>query len=77
MIDALYQTQQRCPNCGLRFDDLKGEKYQRHLDWHFKENQRAQDSSRGVSRQWYFAVEVGVCVRAVVKIELLCPSCLG
>uniref|UniRef100_A0A914XLI4 CID domain-containing protein n=1 Tax=Plectus sambesii TaxID=2011161 RepID=A0A914XLI4_9BILA len=57
VIDALYQTQQRCPNCGLRFDDLKGEKYQRHLDWHFKENQRAQDSSRGVSRQWYFAVE--------------------
>ncbi len=61
VIDSLYPTKQSCPNCGMRFEDIDEQRYRRHLDWHFKENARAKDTSRGGSRPWYFAAEV-LCI---------------
>jgi len=56
VINALQQHSSRqtsCPTCGLRFEALGGEIYQRHLDWHFRENIRTREGSYGQSRPWY------------------------
>lgn len=58
VIDSLYPTNKLCPNCGLRFDDSAGEsRYRRHLDWHFRQNAKAKDTTKGLSRPWYYAAE--------------------
>ncbi|VDP13207.1 unnamed protein product [Onchocerca flexuosa] len=51
VVESLHQKRRLCPNCGLRFSELKGERYQQHLDWHFRENLRSNESSR--CRDWY------------------------
>lgn len=58
VIEALHKSRQLCPNCGLRFNDLTGAKYQQHLDWHFRENLKSSDKSR--CREWYISLEVTV-----------------
>ena len=76
VIDALYPENRTCPNCGLRFDESGpggAERYERHLDWHFKQNQRVKDTSRGQSRPWYFASEVsysgGIRIGKLVRMS--------
>ncbi|EEQ90576.1 hypothetical protein RJZ56_007650 [Blastomyces dermatitidis] len=57
LISTLYEEKpNRCGTCGRRFhsDDQGKEKKARHLDWHFKTNQRMTEASkRGQSRSWY------------------------
>lgn len=58
LIHALYTAlPNQCSTCGRRFpaDDLGREKKARHLDWHFRTNQRMADSSiaRGAHRDWF------------------------
>ncbi|KKZ59181.1 hypothetical protein EMCG_05428 [[Emmonsia] crescens] len=57
LISSLYEEKpNRCGTCGRRFqpDDQGKEKKARHLDWHFKTNQRMTEASkRGQSRSWY------------------------
>ncbi|EDN05481.1 predicted protein, partial [Histoplasma mississippiense (nom. inval.)] len=57
LISTLYEEKSnRCGTCGRRFysDDQGKEKKARHLDWHFKTNQRMTEASkRGQSRSWY------------------------
>uniref|UniRef100_A0A915B7G7 CID domain-containing protein n=4 Tax=Parascaris TaxID=6254 RepID=A0A915B7G7_PARUN len=55
VVESLHQTRHLCPNCGLRFTELKGERYERHLDWHFRENLKSTEGSR--CRAWYLPVE--------------------
>uniref|UniRef100_A0A183UVF6 CID domain-containing protein n=1 Tax=Toxocara canis TaxID=6265 RepID=A0A183UVF6_TOXCA len=55
VVESLHQTRHMCPNCGLRFNELKGERYKHHLDWHFRENLKSNDGSR--CRDWYLPVE--------------------
>ncbi|VDM97555.1 unnamed protein product [Thelazia callipaeda] len=55
VVESLHQKRRLCPNCGLRFSELKGEKYQQHLDWHFRENLRTNESSR--CRDWYLPAD--------------------
>ncbi|KAA6409587.1 MAG: mRNA cleavage factor complex component Pcf11 [Lasallia pustulata] len=57
LIDMLYGARpNQCSTCGRRFlaseEDRK--RKARHLDWHFRTNQRLADSARrGQSRSWY------------------------
>ncbi|KAI2210215.1 mRNA 3' end processing factor [Ophidiomyces ophidiicola] len=57
LIFRLYEEKpNRCGTCGRRFaaNDEGKEKKARHLDWHFKTNQRMNEASkRGQSRSWY------------------------
>ncbi|KAE8350746.1 hypothetical protein BDV28DRAFT_150630 [Aspergillus coremiiformis] len=57
LIATLYESKSnRCGTCGRRFfvtDDGKGKKA-RHLDWHFRTNQRmAEAAKRAQNRSWY------------------------
>jgi pre-mRNA cleavage complex 2 protein Pcf11 len=57
LISSLYEAKSnRCGTCGRRFstNDEGKEKKARHLDWHFKTNQRMTDAAkRGQNRSWY------------------------
>jgi len=57
LISTLYEAQpNQCSTCGRRFlaTEEGREKKARHLDWHFRTNQRLADSAkRGQSRSWY------------------------
>lgn len=61
---TLYEAKSnRCGTCGRRFpttDDGR-EKKARHLDWHFKTNQRMVDASkRAQNRSWYVDERVSI-----------------
>ncbi|VDO34369.1 unnamed protein product [Haemonchus placei] len=52
VVDALHEKQQNaCPHCGQRME-LKGERYERHLDWHVKRNLKTFEKA-STSRPWY------------------------
>lgn len=57
LISVLYEARpNQCSTCGRRFlaTEEGREKKARHLDWHFRTNQRLADSAkRGQSRSWY------------------------
>lgn len=58
LVHALYDAQpNQCSTCGRRFlaTDEGRAKKARHLDWHFRTNQRMADASisRGAHRDWY------------------------
>ncbi|KAL2052761.1 hypothetical protein ABVK25_007001 [Lepraria finkii] len=57
LISTLYEARpNQCSTCGRRFFATEDgrEKKARHLDWHFRTNQRLADSAkRGQSRSWY------------------------
>ncbi|WKX98316.1 hypothetical protein Q1695_013752 [Nippostrongylus brasiliensis] len=52
VVDALHERQQNaCPHCGQRME-LRGERYERHLDWHVKRNLKTFEKTSS-SRPWY------------------------
>ncbi|EED15048.1 mRNA cleavage factor complex component Pcf11, putative [Talaromyces stipitatus ATCC 10500] len=57
LINSLYDAKSnRCGTCGRRFltTEEGKQKKARHLDWHFRTNQRMTDSiKRGQNRSWY------------------------
>lgn len=57
LISTLYEARpNQCSTCGRRFlaTEEGRTKKARHLDWHFRTNQRLADSAkRGQSRSWY------------------------
>lgn len=58
LVTTLYEAQpNQCSTCGRRFlsTDEGRTKKARHLDWHFRTNQRIADPaiSRGAHRDWY------------------------
>lgn len=57
LVSTLYEARpNQCSTCGRRFlATAEGkEKKARHLDWHFRTNQRLADSAkRGQNRSWY------------------------
>ena len=56
LISRLYEARpSQCLTCGKRFpaDEVKTKKA-RHMDWHFRTNNRIQDTAqKGQSRSWY------------------------
>lgn len=66
-IATLYESKpNRCGTCGRRFsatEDGKGKKA-RHLDWHFRTNQRmAEAARRAQNRSWYVDERVSLLVK--------------
>lgn len=57
LIASLYEARSnRCGTCGRRFfaTEEGKEKKARHLDWHFRTNQRMADAARRAqNRSWY------------------------
>ena len=58
LVHALYDAQlNQCSTCGRRFlaTEEGRAKKDRHLDWHFRTNQRMADASisRGAHRDWF------------------------
>ncbi|OKL59084.1 hypothetical protein UA08_05838 [Talaromyces atroroseus] len=57
LINSLYDAKSnRCGTCGRRFSTTEEgkQKKARHLDWHFRTNQRMTDAiKRGQNRSWY------------------------
>ncbi|KAI9894796.1 MAG: hypothetical protein M1814_000015 [Vezdaea aestivalis] len=57
LISQLYEARpNQCTTCGVRFlaTDEDKKKKAKHLDWHFRTNQRmAESAKRGQSRSWY------------------------
>lgn len=57
LVSTLYEARpNQCSTCGRRFLATAAgkEKKARHLDWHFRTNQRLADSAkRGQNRSWY------------------------
>jgi pre-mRNA cleavage complex 2 protein Pcf11 len=57
LISSLYDARpNRCGTCGRRFPATEEgkEKKARHLDWHFRTNQRMADAARRAqNRSWY------------------------
>ena len=57
-LEPLYGRSggKQCPNCAIRFRDK--DKYQAHLDWHFKQNAREHDRrGRSQARAWYLPTQ--------------------
>jgi pre-mRNA cleavage complex 2 protein Pcf11 len=63
LVVSLYEAKpNRCGTCGRRFPSTQEgkEKKARHLDWHFKTNQRMSEAAkRAQTRSWY--VDERVC----------------
>lgn len=73
LVVSLYEAKSnRCGTCGRRFPTTQEgkEKKARHLDWHFKTNQRMSEAAkRAQTRSWY--VDERVCPNTTVSI-LVC-----
>lgn len=56
-VDSLYDDLKlQCKQCGFRFvDDVEGnERYNAHLDWHFRQNRRITERGNlNLSRDWF------------------------
>ncbi|KAH7698677.1 Protein PCF-11 a [Aphelenchoides avenae] len=53
VIDELHQPRIACPHCGIAFDELYGDAYQRHTDWHVQDTLRLRERGIGRSRPWF------------------------
>lgn len=73
LISLLYDARpNQCSTCGRRFLLTKEgkDKKARHLDWHFRTNQRLADSARrGQSRSWY--VDEMVCLMLILRALMI------
>uniref|UniRef100_A0A0N4ZHA5 CID domain-containing protein n=1 Tax=Parastrongyloides trichosuri TaxID=131310 RepID=A0A0N4ZHA5_PARTI len=51
-LEVLYQPRNVCPNCGLQMDKSDDEMFQKHMDWHFRENTRLIQNKNASVRPW-------------------------
>uniref|UniRef100_A0A158P835 CID domain-containing protein n=1 Tax=Angiostrongylus cantonensis TaxID=6313 RepID=A0A158P835_ANGCA len=71
VVDALHEKQQNaCPHCGQRME-LRGERYERHLDWHVKRNLKTFEKANA-SRPWYASSKN--CVVCCEEFEEYCDE---
>lgn len=75
LIASLYEARSnRCGTCGRRFfaTEEGKEKKARHLDWHFRTNQRMGDAARRAqNRSWYVDERVGNNLPSYVSYYVL------
>ena len=73
IIQLLYdRLPVQCKQCGIRFADstIGKKKMQDHLDMHFRQNRKANQSvGRGHSRSWF--VDVEVCIRRIFALTAI------
>lgn len=47
----------QCSSCGLRYPPEQTLQYSHHLDWHFRQNKKQQESTKKANtRKFYFSV---------------------
>ena len=49
-----------CTSCGLRFTSDEKDDYQKHLDWHYRDNRMDKEGTKSISRNWYIHSDVSV-----------------
>jgi len=57
LVAALYAGRQ-CTSCPLRFSPDQESSYKKHLDWHFRQNQKKKVKSTRAMRPWYYKLEL-------------------
>lgn len=51
----------QCQTCGIRFLSTAIDRYNEHLDWHFRRNRREKEEMKVAKfRRWYYDVVVSV-----------------
>ena len=74
LIEDLYSGMQ-CSACGLRFLSDQTAQYSNHLDWHFRQNKRQQDSTRKPNaRKLYFTADDWQIFEEIEDIDERVPS---
>jgi pre-mRNA cleavage complex 2 protein Pcf11 len=72
LVASLYEAKtNKCGTCGRRFfaNEEGKQKKARHLDWHFRTNQRmAEAAKRGQSRSWYVDERVSMVLSFFIDI---------
>uniref|UniRef100_A0A0N5BFL4 CID domain-containing protein n=1 Tax=Strongyloides papillosus TaxID=174720 RepID=A0A0N5BFL4_STREA len=56
-LEVLYQSRNVCPNCGLQMEKSDDEMFQKHMDWHFRENTRLIQNKNASVRPWNMTAE--------------------
>lgn len=60
----------QCSSCGLRYPPEQTVQYSHHLDWHFRQNRRQQESTKKANaRKFYFSVEDWLQYEEIEDVE--------
>ncbi|XP_053644787.2 pre-mRNA cleavage complex 2 protein Pcf11 isoform X4 [Cherax quadricarinatus] len=74
LIECLYRGMQ-CSSCGLRYPPEQTLQYSHHLDWHFRQNRRQQESTKKANtRRFYFSTEDWLQYEEIEDVEERVPS---
>jgi len=57
IIDSLHKPRITCQYCGIPFNEIYGEAYQRHADWHLQDTLRFKDHKYTRSSPWFMTEE--------------------
>ncbi|KAG0706572.1 Pre-mRNA cleavage complex 2 protein Pcf11 [Chionoecetes opilio] len=73
-IEYVYRGMQ-CSSCGLRYPPEQTLQYSHHLDWHFRQNKKQQDSTKKANtRKFYFSVPDWLQYEEIEDMEERVPS---
>lgn len=74
LIECLYRGMQ-CSSCGLRYPPEQTLQYSHHLDWHFRQNRRQQESTKKANtRRFYFSTDDWLQYEEIEDVEERVPS---
>ncbi|XP_050689942.1 uncharacterized protein LOC126982137 isoform X2 [Eriocheir sinensis] len=74
LIEYLYRGMQ-CSSCGLRYPPEQTLQYSHHLDWHFRQNKKQQESTKKANiRKFYFSVQDWLQYEEIEDVEERVPS---
>lgn len=74
VIEAQYRGMQ-CSSCGLRYPPEQTLQYSHHLDWHFRQNKKQQESTKKANtRKFYFSVPDWLQYEEIEDVEERVPS---
>ncbi|MPC14511.1 Pre-mRNA cleavage complex 2 protein Pcf11 [Portunus trituberculatus] len=74
VIESQYRGMQ-CSSCGLRYPPEQTLQYSHHLDWHFRQNKKQQESTKKANtRKFYFSVPDWLQYEEIEDVEERVPS---
>ncbi|KAK4312787.1 hypothetical protein Pmani_015799 [Petrolisthes manimaculis] len=74
LVESLYRGMQ-CSSCGLRYPPEQTLQYSHHLDWHFRQNIKQQESTKKANvRKFYFSIEDWLQYEEIEDVEERVPS---
>lgn len=60
----------QCSSCGLRYPPEQTLQYSHHLDWHFRQNRRQQESTKKANtRKFYFSIQDWLQYEEIEDVE--------